>query len=92
MLLSFLWDSPEVYDVFSNDFLVPYCLEKLKVEPFKVDEILELVIHRMFRVLTDEVADYRVVTIQERFIKQVIDRCQSPDEVMNHPLLDKYFN
>lgn len=80
-----------MYDAFSNDFLVPYCLEQMATDPFKVDEILGLVVHRLLCDLTGDVADYRVVTIQERFIKQVIDRCQTPEEVLSHPLLHKFF-
>lgn len=35
--------------------------------------------------------NYRVVTIQERFIKQVIDSCTSVQDVMYNPLLLKFF-
>lgn len=38
-------------------------------DPFKVDQLLDLVVHRLFCDLTDEVRDYRVVTIMQRFIK-----------------------
>ena len=57
-----------------------------------MDKILDLVVHRLFVDLTAEVMDYRVVTIQEKFIKQVIDSAQSLEEVFTSPLLLKFFN
>ena len=60
-------------------------------DPFKVDHLLELVINRLFCDFTAEVPDYRVVTIQERFIKKIIDKAQSIQEVMENPLLLKFF-
>ena len=40
----------------------------------KVDKLFDLVVHRLFCDYTAEVMDHRVVTIQERFMKQLIDR------------------
>lgn len=48
-------------------------------------------VHRLFCDYTAELDNYRVVTIQERFIKQVIDGCSSVDEVIHSPLLLKFF-
>ena len=62
------------------------------VDHLKVDHILSLVVHRLFIDATAEVQDWRVVTIQERFIKQVIDKAQSVDDVVNNKLLLKFFN
>lgn len=90
-LLGFLWEYPEVFDAFSANFLVPYCKKQLKVSPFKVDAILELVTHRLFTDLTDEVMDWRVVVLQERFIKQVIDEAETVQDIIHSPLLLKYF-
>lgn len=53
--------------------------------------MLDLVVHRLFCDYTAELDNYRVVTIQERFIKQVIDGCSSVDEVIHSPLLLKFF-
>ena len=56
-----------------------------------VDELLDLIVHRLFVDHTADVPDYRVVTIQERFIKQVIDQARSVDDVIKNPLLLKFF-
>ena len=81
-----------MFDAFSNDFLLNYCETQMQGnDPFKVDHLLELVIQRLFCDFTAEVPDYRVVTIQERFIKKIIDKTQSIQEVMEHPLLLKFF-
>ena len=77
-LFGFLWEYPEVFDAFANDFLFKYCSEQITHgDPFKVDHLLELVINRLLCDFTAEVPDYRVVTIQERFIKKVIDGSNS---------------
>ena len=60
-------------------------------DPHKVDHILELVTQRLFCDFTAEVPDYRVVTIQERFVKKIIDSAQSVEDVMENPLLHKFF-
>ena len=60
-------------------------------DPFKVDHLIELVTQRLFCDFTAEVPDHRVVIIQERFIKKVIDGAQSVQEVIDHPLLLKFF-
>ena len=62
-LFGFLWDYPEVFDAFTNDFLVPYCQEQMQINHFKVDQILGLVVHRFFCDVTAEVSDWRVVTL-----------------------------
>mmetsp|Transcript_34536 Transcript_34536/g.45429 ORF Transcript_34536/g.45429 Transcript_34536/m.45429 type:complete len:152 (+) Transcript_34536:123-578(+) len=62
-MFGYLWENKDVFDAFSNAFLVPYCEEMLQKDPFKVDQILDLVIHRLFCDLTEEVPDLRVVTI-----------------------------
>ena len=67
-LFGFLWEYPEVVDAFSNEFLVPYCRQHISGDHLKVDQLLDLVTHRLFSDYTAEVPDYRVVTIQERFI------------------------
>ena len=90
-LFGFLWEYPEVFDTFSNNFLVQYCQEQMQVDEFKVDQVLDLEVHRLFTDVTAEVMNYRVVLIQERFIKQIIDQAQSLDEVINNPLLSKFF-
>lgn len=91
-LLGFLWEYPEVFDAFTGKFLVPYCKENLAAgNPFKVDSILGLVIHRLFCEVTADVMDWRVVIIQERFIKQVIDEANSVEEIKNSPLLLRFF-
>ena len=61
------------------------------VDHLKVDHILSLVVHRLFIDATAEVQDWRVVTIQERFIKQVIDKAESVNDVINNKLLHKFF-
>ena len=53
--------------------------------------MLDLVVHRLFTDLSDEVPDYRVVTVVQRFIQQVIDKAQSISDVMDSPLLKKLF-
>ena len=53
------------------------------VDHLKVDHILSLVVHRLFIDATAEVQDWRVVTIQERFIKQVIDKAETVNDVIN---------
>ena len=45
----------------------------MQKDHLKVDQLFDLVVHRLFNDYTAEVMDHRVVTIQERFIKQVID-------------------
>ena len=64
----------------------------MQINHFKVDQILGLVTHRFFCDVTAEVSDWRVVTLQERFIKQIIDQSNSVSEVMNNPLLHKLFS
>ena len=56
-----------------------------------MERFFDLVVHRLFCDYTAEVFNYRVVTIQERFIKQLIDRAQTPEDVVNDPLLHKFF-
>ena len=68
-LFGFLWEYPEVFDAFSNQFMVPYCTELMTKNPLKVDRLFDLVIHRLFNDYTAQVMHHRVVTIQERFIK-----------------------
>ena len=63
----------------------------MQANHFKVDQVLGLVTHRLFCDVTAEVSDWRVVTLQERFIKQIIDQSNSVSEVMNNPLLHKFF-
>ena len=62
------------------------------VDHLKVDHILSLVVHRLFIDATAEVQDWRVVTIQERFIKQVIQKAESVNDVINNKLLHKFFS
>ena len=91
-MFGYLWENNEVFDAFSNAFLVPYCEEMLQTDPHKVDQMLDLVVHRLFCDLTEEVPDYRVVTIIQRFVQQVINKAESPLEVMQSPLLHKLFS
>ena len=71
--------------------MLSYCDEKIHKDPFKVDQLLELVIHRLFVDMSSQVADWRVVTIQENFIKQIIDRSKSINDIMSDPILLKFF-
>ena len=68
-----------------------YCDENINKSPFKVDQLLELVVHRLFVDMTTQVADWRVVTIQESFISQIVARSSTIDEIMNDPILIKFF-
>lgn len=36
-LFVYLWDNKDVFDAFTNKFLVPYCEELMETDPFKVD-------------------------------------------------------
>ncbi len=36
-LFVYLWDNKDVFDAFTNKFLVPYCEELMKTDPAKVD-------------------------------------------------------
>ena len=62
-MFGYLWDNKDVFDAFSNNFLVNYCEDKLKEDPFKVDQMLDLVVHRLFTDLTEETPDQRVILI-----------------------------
>ena len=44
----------------------------MQKDHLKVDALFDLVVHRLFNDYTAQIMNYRVVTIQERFIKQVI--------------------
>ena len=90
-MFGYLWENKDVFDAFSEKFLFTYCEEKLATDPAKVDQMLDLVVHRLFTDLTDEVPDYRVVTVVQRFIKQVIDKAETVSDVMHSPLLHKLF-
>ena len=63
----------------------------MQIDHLNVDQIIDLVVHRLFIDLSAEVMDYRVVTIQERFIKTVIDQANSYEEIFYNPLLFKLF-
>jgi len=54
-LFGFLWEYPEVFDAFSDKFLVPYCLEQMSKNHLKVDSLFDLVVHRLFSDYTGEV-------------------------------------
>ena len=54
----------------------------METDPAKVDQLLDLVVHRLFCDLTDEVPAYRVVIIQQRFIKKIIEKAQSVEDIM----------
>ena len=62
-LFGFLWEYPEVFDAFSNQFLVPYCIDQMQKNHLKVDKLFDLVVHRLFCDYTAEVMNHRVVTI-----------------------------
>ena len=53
-IFSYLWDNEDVFDEFSNNFLVSYCEEMMAENHFKVDKMLDLVVHRLFTDLTEE--------------------------------------
>lgn len=54
-LFGFLWEYPEVFDAFSNNFLFPYCQEQMISNPLLVDQIFDLVINRLFIDVTGDV-------------------------------------
>lgn len=90
-LFTYLWDNKDVFNAFSGTFLVPYCEQHIVHDPFKVDHLLDLVVHRLFCDMTDEVSDYRVMIIQQRFIQQVIEKANTVEDVIKSPLLHKFF-
>ena len=72
MLLGFLWEDQEIFDTFSNRFLAEFCEKWIYTDELKVAKFMGLVVHRLFTDLTAQVQDWRVVTIQERFIHLMI--------------------
>ena len=53
-----------MFDAFVDQWLNPYCRQFSHLCPTKVDEVLEMIIHRFFTDITSQNPDWRVIDIQ----------------------------
>jgi len=57
-LMWYLWDDPEIFKLFTDKFMVKQCEitpEEYERDPQKLDEFLEMVVHRCFLDLTSQI-------------------------------------
>ncbi len=90
-MLNYLWEDPQIFRVFRDEFLPAQLTAALEQGPEKAAELLDMVVTHLFVEPTLQVQDWRVVELSQGLIARQVAAATKIEDLESDALLGAWF-